>query len=380
MNIRFLRHIDRLVGPLLLLILAPLARVATTLLPASNREARHHIFLKLKGGGSLIIAMPALLAMRRAAPAAIFTLVCTTDTKIYAELTGIFDQYAVIDDKSPITLLQSAIYALKVSFRADICIDLEANSLLAAVFTTLTLAKRRLGLVKPEERYRALAYTEAISFNVFAPIYVFYDQLATLVGAAIPAIGLCTEQLQKTLPKPLESKDNTRSIGIAAFTSDFAPERMMPASVWAELLKRQSGDEQCRILLLGSEKNKKAAEDFISTAQESLPKASFSNLCGKLSLKEAAASFINLDEFWSVDSGLLHIARLLGIPCRSFWGPTNPAQRLRPIEELVEKTLYSNFTCSPCVHLTGPIPCKGNNLCMKTIGEIAPNRAPLWRV
>jgi ADP-heptose:LPS heptosyltransferase len=84
------------------------------------------------------------------------------------------------------------------------------------------------------------------------------------------------------------------------------------------------------------------------------------------------------DEIWAVDSGLLHIARLLGIASRSFWGPTMPSQRLRPIEGLREQVRYRPFICSPCVQAAGRPPCGGYNLCMISMAEESPDLLPSW--
>ncbi|MFY9288863.1 MAG: glycosyltransferase family 9 protein [Alphaproteobacteria bacterium] len=382
MNINFLRRLDRWLGPLLLSIIGPLGWLISALLPgqhAGPATAQRLVFLKLKGGGSLIIALPALLAMRRAAANAEFILVCTPETKVYAELTGVFDRYCLIEDKSALSLSMSALKALATSFRADICVDLEPNSILAAVFNVLTLAKRRFGFVKLEERYRRVAYTDAVSFNVFAPIYVYYDQLAELFGAEPVTLSECREQLRRVIPT--KTKEGTlKTIGLAPFTSDFARERMMPDGIWSGLLKNYLGSAPARLLVIGSANNEAMGKSFTATLQKDFPGFEINNLCGNMSLSEAAAIMASVDEIWAVDSGLLHIARLLAPKCRSYWGPSSPAQRLRPIGGLEEETIYRQFACSPCVHAAGPPPCEGNNLCMKTMLDPSPNLAPVWCV
>ena len=170
------------------MLAVPTRFLASRILAAPQLQKNtRHIFLKLKGGGSLIIALPALLGLRRAYPDAEFTLVCTSGVKAYAELTGIFDSYLIIDDATPLTLIVSAWHAMRESFRATRCIDLEPNSLLAAVFTMLTCAQTRAGFVKPEQPGRAAAYTTTLAFNINAPIYIYYDQLCAALGG-IPAL------------------------------------------------------------------------------------------------------------------------------------------------------------------------------------------------
>jgi ADP-heptose:LPS heptosyltransferase len=388
MNFTFIRHFDRWLGLPLLLLVVPVARGLAALLPRRgtdqmlSAQTEHCVFLKLKGGGSLIVALPALLAMRKLAPKAEFTLVCTLETKIYAELTGVFDRYAVIDDTGMGAMVRSTFNALRQCLRTETVIDLEPNSILAAAFTVLTMAEHRVGFVKSRERWRAAAYSQALSFNIYAPIYIYYDQLVKLVNSFPVTIKESQTQLLRHITPDAVTPDvdNVTVLGLAPFTSDFARERMMPVEVWGRLLRVKIETGQVRLVLFGSPKNKSAGELFVSRMRQYFPQTETINLCGTISLAEAAGTIMAVHEFWAIDSGLLHIARLLGVACRSFWGPTQPSQRLRPIEGLQEVTFYRNFVCSPCVHANGAPPCGGNNQCMMSMAETSPDTAPVWPV
>ena len=60
---------------------------------------------------------------------------------------------------------------------------------------------------------------------------------------------------------------------------------------------------------------------------------------------------------------LLHIARSLGVPTVSAFGPTDPATRLRPLG-LLERVEYVRLPCSPCIHVRETPPCQGARDCM----------------
>jgi len=378
MNIKFLRNLDRWLGRPLLMVLAPVMWLVSPAPSGNPAETGRCTFLKLKGGGSLIVAMPALLGIRQKFPRMRFVLVCTPETQVYAELIGIFDEYSLIDDASPLSLFTSALKALAGCFRADIAIDLEPNSLLAAVFTVLTAARCRLGLVKPEESWRKAAYTQALPFNVLEPIYNYYDQIAGALGASPAPVLESRAQFMKQIKNvAAETEDNPHYVGLAPFTSDFARERMMPDEIWIDLL-READIKNARFMIFGSSKNQKAGDIFSAKLKQKFPAADVANACGRYNLAESASEIARVDAFWAVDSGLLHIARLIGVPCRSFWGPTDPRQRLRPILGLQEITIYRGFACSPCLHLPGGPLCGGNNLCMKTMADPLPNLVPPW--
>jgi len=143
-------------------------------------------------------------------------------------------------------------------------------------------------------------------------------------------------------------------------------------------LRKAYGAAPVRILVSGAARNKHAAQQLCEEIQSALPGAHILNLAGAGTLTDAAAQLAICDEIWAVDSGMLHIARLLGLACRSFWGPTMPAQRLRPMEGLQEQVFYRPFLCSPCIQTDAAPPCGGYNICMISMDQESPDLRPSW--
>jgi len=378
MRLSLLRVIDQWAGGFLLYLLVWPTRMVEIFAPPHPEPKPRYVFLKLKGGGSLMIAMPALLGLRRKYPGVEFVLVCAREAKIYADLTGVFDRMVIIDDASLFSLLISGLRAMRDCFRVDLCIDLEPNSLLAAVFTMLSCAGQRIGLVKPEHPARAYAYTDALSFNAISPIYIYYDRICEILKGTPASAPECRAAIQSLLPPPALIKNQTKTIGVAAFTSDFARERMMPPETWARLLYKKYSETPLRLLIFGSARNTEAAINLAQTLRDRMPAVEIINLANTGTLAQAAAQLLQCDDIWAVDSGLLHIARLLGLTSHSFWGPTMPTQRLRPIEGLVEEIVYRPFLCSPCIQASIVPPCGGQNLCMISMAEESPDLQPSW--
>ena len=370
MSFGFIRLLDHILGKIFILIVSPLCSLITKFLPARHSDVAKTItILKLHGGGSLLIALPALLGIRAQYQHTTLTLIGTAETQKYAELTGVFDSYVLINSSSPLTLLTSGFKALAASFRNDVFIDLEPHSFLAAVFSPLTLASRRIGLVKAHEFYRARGYTDALYFNLHAPIYIFYDQIAALLKAQPASIAVCQAALRSQADKkqPLLADQPRPAIYVSAFTSSLSPERMMPMPLWVEQIQKKFGAAPVTIILGGGPQEVASANNLASLLKTALPSSSLILACGKRSLRQAIEDIDRADEFWGVDSGPLHIARLLGKRCVSFWGPSNPAYRLRPISQLDETVYYRPIHCSPCVHMSARAPCKGDNQCMKLL-------------
>jgi ADP-heptose:LPS heptosyltransferase len=371
MSFRLLRLLDQILGTCLLLILRPICGIITRWLPAVTKETPQTIaILKLHGGGSLLIAWPMLLGIRNRYKQAIITLIGTPETQKYAEMAGIFDRYILIDSTSLPTLAISGIKALTAARRQDVLIDLEPHSTLAAVFTPLTFAARRIGFVKAHETHRVSSYTDAIYFNLHAPIHLFYEQIAKLLYTEPAVHRDCQVALRSKLSRIEPTAGSNRPkpvIYISAFASSLSKERMLPTDLWIAQIKKKFSTLPVTIILGGGPGDIEQARDLAARIQLAIPSVSLINACGTRNLLQAAADIDNTDEFWGIDSGPLHIARLLGKRCTSFWGPTNPAYLLTPIPGLDERIHYKAFACSPCVHVAASSPCKGNNQCMKQL-------------
>src|SRR3974377_1931429 len=62
-------------------------------------RCREVTFLKLMGGGSLVIGYPALLGLRRGSRVRALRLITSPAVRPFAESLGVFDEITVIDDR-----------------------------------------------------------------------------------------------------------------------------------------------------------------------------------------------------------------------------------------------------------------------------------------
>ena len=372
MQFRLIRLFDHILGSLLFFAAVPLCLLVEKLTP-TRRQAnpRRIVVLKLHGGGSLLMAMPALLGLRRTYPQANIMLVGTQETRKFAELTGVFDDYRMVDTGSAGDLIKTGLKALMASRRSDILLDFEPHSTLAAVFAPFTMAARRIGFIQAGQYRRARSYTHPIYFNLNAPVYVFYEQAVSLLNAEPATAEACRDALREgnqTFTSILKRDHPKPWVYASAFTSSLSPERMLPAPLWLKKLEERLGKDTAFTLVVGGGPAETAmATAFAARVQKTFAAATVIQTCGVRNLREAMADIDQVDEFWGVDSGPLHIARILGKKSVSFWGPSNPAYRLRPVPGLEEDIFYRALPCSPCVHLGDTSPCKGDNQCMKKL-------------
>ena len=106
-NLRVKLLADYYVGGTLQAILKPATVLLGKILRRDHDLARCSslTFIKMMGGGSLVIAYPALLATKNSPQVKQLRLITTSAVKPFAEILGVFDEIIVIRDDSAVTLL-----------------------------------------------------------------------------------------------------------------------------------------------------------------------------------------------------------------------------------------------------------------------------------
>jgi ADP-heptose:LPS heptosyltransferase len=145
---------------------------------------------------------------------------------------------------------------------------------------------------------------------------------------------------------------------------------MFGVGEWTAILleKRAAWAETCALTLLGGREDAAFCEALRESLEKHLPDGSGVTLCnaaGTLAMRGTLARLEDADILYCIDSGLLHLARLLGLATESYWGPTAPSTLLRDAGPPGDVLHYAALPCSPCVHMAGAPPCRGNNLCMQ---------------
>ena len=132
-----------------------------------------------------------------------------------------------------------------------------------------------------------------------------------------------------------------------------------------------AADRERDVIFLGGRDDTAEVQKVIAAVRElggAGWRGKLSDLSGTMPLHESLRVLAECDEFWGIESSLLHYARLFGLRIKGFLGPTHP-MRLRRVEGLVETIHYRKTLCSPCIHLVSVPPCHGDNLCMKWLFE-----------
>jgi len=374
MNLRLRLLLDYYLGGLLQAIL----RVPTILLGKLLRRdhdlsnCREIAILKMLGGGSLVIAYPTLLALRRLPGVRRLTLITTPAIAPFGALLRVFDEIVIVrDNQGLLTLAADSARAFRRFFRHDAVIDLEIHSRLTTVFALLTAARNRIGFFTHISFWRRHLNTHLLFCNVSNSVCEFYDQLALLFGTSPVDSAECERRFRSGL-RGCEFEGNTFRLAIAPTCSGLSQERALHREEWGEVVAERiahRGALPAEFHLLGGPADRAELERMREMLQERFPGVAIRNHAGEASLEQSVRILAAVNEVLCIDSALLHFSRLLGRRTVSYWGPTDPRTLLRPDPRCLDDIHYAKVPCSPCVHVSNQPPCKGRNICMRLAAD-----------
>lgn len=364
MHTEWLLRIDRRLGGLLLLFCR---RWRRRTLPTAVRTI---LVFKFMGGGSITVAGPLLLALRRRHPGARLVLVCTSQVAPHAELLGLFDRIEAVEDRGVFRLalsLASILYRCR-RMRPELSVNLEVYSRVAVFCGALAGGRFRSGFYLEEETPVRGCYDMALPFARRGRVYEYYDALAGLLAAPLPEPEALRRQLLPRFPAPPESAP---LLVAAPFCSALSFLRRWEFSSWSRFLAAfLTAHPDWRAVVIGGPKDAGHTREILGALPPEIA-ARVSSGCGTLTLRESVAEIHRSALFVGIDSAPLHWARLTGRRVLSFWGATEPELLLRPAPWLIETVIRVEAACSPCVHSVERSRCSGRAACM---AEISPER------
>jgi len=371
MRIRRKQKIDWYAGYLLIGLLVPITRLLGVLLRRDHsieKAPKRIVFIKLMGLGSLIVASDAIRAIRVRFPCA--RLILLTDQNIADGIAPfqLFDEVCAVNtERLGLTCWGVVRFLLRAwRWRQLWVIDLEVYSKLTTVLALLTLARNRVGFYLSYVPFRRFLNTHNITFDQTAYLEGNYGYMARqLTGGALPVFVPAIRQAE--LEKPYIILNNT--------CSGLADVRKLPDRTFSDVVQWILEHTDYGVALLGMPDDRGAINRLIGGPGLQGRRDRILNYAGMAEDFGAYYSFLRDMGVClvTIDSGPLHIARKLGLPTVSVWGPTNPDNYLRVEPHEAERHLYFYLRspCSPCVHHYETLPCGGNNFCMKNIPAAA---------
>jgi ADP-heptose:LPS heptosyltransferase len=335
------------------------------------------------GAGSLVIALPNLLELRRRFSDRRICLLTTKNVAEFAAAIKIFDEIHVVETDGFFNFAVSILKAIYRLFGIDTVIDLEPYSRGATLIAALLCARNRLAFFVDEPFWKRRIATHLLFLSHSSAIYEFYDQLFGLLDVSPAGRSQVRTHLLSERVDLASKPGEQRRISIGPACSDLAKERQLTPTGWLYVLsKRFSRSDAVTFEIIGGPSDRGFGEEIAKAIRGAFPSATVYNSCGVYKPNEVFWAIESADEFWGIDSLLLHIARALRKPTTSFWGPTAPRTLLRDMSPELDHVFYEKISCSPCVHISARPPCRGDNICLQRISGVATSRerVPLWLV
>ena len=362
------RKLDKYLGYCLIAVLVPVTRLLGILMRRDHRlrqAPKNILFIKLLGLGSLVVASDAIQTMRCQFPNTRFILLTDTNIAQGIEPFHLFDEIWAVDTSSLSATISTSLQFITRSWRLRKLwvADLEVYSKLTTVYALLTMAKNRFGFYLRPVFFRKFLNTHNVLFQQSAFLEDNYSHMAQVMTGRETLSSATRQVRDDESDKPYIILNNT--------CSSLALTRKLPNDTFAAVSQWVLENTCYRVAFLGTVNDKEDIDRFI---EEYIPvykqQGKVLNIAGALDF-EAYYRFL-ADKgvcMVTIDSGPLHIARKLGLPTVSVWGPTNPANYLKinPGEENRHAFVYDKIVCSPCVHHYEKLPCGGNNVCMQHI-------------
>lgn len=318
---------------------------------------RNVLAIKLRYLGDVLLATPALRALKAAYPTARLSVLVNRGTD--AVLRGNEDVDEIIPlDRGSIYEQTRFVWQMRRR-RFDTVVDLTDGDR-AAILTWITGARVRIGF-NAEERWTGRCYTAVVRPEAGA--HRIERDLAALVplGAAaqsaVPRLRLTPEDDAKAdrLAGQLGlARDRSWVViqpGARYWFKAWPPER------FAELADRLNGRFGCQILVGGSPEEEPLARSVVRQAKSPLL-----TIAGRTDVRTLAALLKQAALFVGNDTGAMHIAAAVGTPLVALFGPSNPKEwgpRGGPSE-----VIYKGLDCRICFH---PTCRRGEENCMKLI-------------
>ena len=327
------------------------------------------LIVKFWGIGSIILASPAIKAVREKFPDSEITFLTLERNKGLYENSELFDKVVYfklnqVANAFP-NFLKTMLKLRKQKF--DLAIDLDVFTMFTPLLLSFSNIKMKIGhdigkIGKPWFYEKNVIYNnkQHISDSFFDLVRLFKIKIKPSL-VKIPVL----KSDKKYVDDLLETKDIKKSdkiIGINVNASDFGTARRWPYQNFAELADRIIQKYHTPIIFIGAESDKELVNQTIN-----LMKNKAINLAGKTNIKQLAYLIQKFDLLITNDSGPMHISAAMETPVIAFFGPETPLT-YGPVGEK-HTVIYKHLPCSPClsVYNAKRINCKHDAKCVKSI-------------
>lgn len=384
MKISVIRKIDCYLGPVicrLLLFLRYISgRNSMTQKRTCVEDCRNILVIKFFGMGTILLASPALRALKGKYPNSRITILTLSRNREICGLLPSIDRVLCLELNNMLSFMISFTKTMFIVRKEgyDVVFNLEFTTYFSALVTLLvTLMNKRIisiGFQSPI-KWRNKAHDINVSFDHSRHITKIFGKVVKSIGVDDfePSFesekAFLLERMDKEYVERLfcdnevlAKADQIVCVNINA--GDLCAHRKWPrgyfASVVSELVDRQG----IAVVLIGGNNDMRYVSEFRGLIK---PSCKIVDVSGETNIKKLIAILSKCDLLITNDSGPLHLAQSIEVPTISFFGPETP-YLYGPIDTTRHFVFYTDLHCSPCLNIYNSkfTYCK-NNICLKLI-------------
>lgn len=308
---RAAKRLDRWLGIPMVLALGALGRKRSR--PDVVRRVG---VLKTAGIGDAILSTGPLLDLQRAFPGVAIRLFLGEESAPLGPLVPDGVEVITLPVKCPLKSLR-----LLRRSRFDVFIDFGSWPRIDAIYSVLVRSRYTIGFeTKGQHRHHAYDATVAHSFDVHE-----LENYRNLLRLVCPSVGSAPKlRTPVGLPLGFDAAPLERTIVFHPWSGGTARlQKMWPRDRWVELgcLLHEEGFE---IRVTGGSADSHPSAELVRQLQERGCRAR--SLAGELDLTDTAAILARARAVVSVDTGIMHLAAVLGSPVVALHGPTLPGR------------------------------------------------------
>jgi ADP-heptose:LPS heptosyltransferase len=327
-------------------------------LPRAGKSFRIAVFRALYLG-DLLLAVPALRALRGQFPRAEITLIglpwAATFADRFRRYIDRFVEFVGYPGISELPVCEERItpfLAEQQAYGYDLALQMHGSGQTSNAFVLALGARATAGYSVAPSASASRALTWSVPYPVDQPEVMRNLGLAALLGC---------KHLDPTLEFPLSTADQAEAMTllpdlpqkrrplIGFHPGASRPARRWPAAYFAALADELARDLGATIVFTGGPDEKSVVQDTVDKMTTGAL-----NLAGKTSLGGLAAIMSGLDLFISNDTGPAHLADALDIASIIIFGPSEPG-RWAALDRAKHPILQQPVNCSPCAYRDCPI-------------------------
>ncbi len=219
-----------------------------------------------------------------------------------------------------------------------------------ALLAFSTRAQRKVGL----DNGRGWFLTDRVVDHGFGYMHEveYWLAMAGKIGAKVdePTLEATISPEDEASTKKLLEEANEWSsqrgprIAIHPGSGEYSLARRWAPEGFAAVADALAEEYRAQVILVGGEREKEAVEEVV----ESMCSRPI-NLAGRMTLKQLAALLKGCHLFLGNDSGLVHLAKAVGIPAVAIFGPSNH-RAWGPYGGERDKVVRLEMPCAPCLY------------------------------